>query len=52
MINITLYEFACDVFGKNNITGLNKEYIQNFYKDWKSTGLCLKQYKSLLKTRG
>ena len=52
MINITLYEFACEVFGKNNITGLNKEYIQNFYKDWKSTGLCLKQYKSLLKTRG
>lgn len=52
MIDITLHEFACEIFGKKNISGLSKEYMQNFYKDWKSTGLCIRQYKSLLRTRG
>ena len=50
--NISKFQFACEIFGAKNIDSINSLVIQNFYNDWKSTGLSLNVYKSLLKTRG
>jgi len=50
--NVSKFQFACEIFGAKNIDSMNSLVIQNFYNDWKSTGLCLDIYKSLLRTRG
>lgn len=50
--NISKFQFACEIFGVNNLNNINSLIIQNFYNDWKLSGLSLDLYKSLLKTRG
>jgi len=49
---ITKFEFACEIFGYKNACSMNNEVIESYYKDWKSTTYSIKQYKSLLKSRG
>lgn len=50
--NISLFQFACDIFGYDNAIKLSNDYIQNYYNDWKNTNYTIEQYKSLLRTRG
>jgi hypothetical protein len=49
---LTQFEFACELFGYEKAISLDKSYIDNFYKDWKSTTYSVKQYKRLLVSRG
>ena len=50
--SITKFEFACEVFGYDAAKFINEKVLMNYYNDWKTTGLALNTYKSLLKTRG
>jgi len=49
---ISMFEFACEVFGYDNATNMNKAQIEVYYNDWKSSAYSLKKYKNLIKTRG
>ena len=49
---ISKFEFACEVFGYENATNMNKAQIEVYYNDWKSSTYALKLYRNLLKTRG
>lgn len=50
--NISIFQFACEMFGYDNAVKLNNDYIENFYNDWKSTPYTVDQYKALLRTKG
>jgi len=50
--NISKFQFACEVFGYDIAKSINEGVLQNYYSDWKTTGLNLNTYKSLLKSRG
>ena len=49
---ISSFEFACEVFGYENATSMNKAQIEVYYNDWKSSSCSLKIYKNLHKKRG
>ena len=49
---ISSFEFACEIFGYENATNMNKAQIEVYYNDWKSSTCSLKKYKNLIKIRG
>ena len=50
----TLFQFACEFFGYENISRINKEQIKMYYNDWKNnySKITIEQYKLLLNIRG
>lgn len=49
---ISKFEFACEIFGYNNLDKVSNDQIESYYNDWKLTSYSLKVYKNLLRTRG
>ena len=49
---ISKFEFACEIFGYDNATKINKSKIEIYYNDWKNSTYSLNVYKNLLKSRG